>query len=104
LLWRSDGGGEKVSRQENQQMQTSNKTKVREEVKREENEVKEEAKQIDKVMDEPTTPEIWRWANGRPQLMSLMSGSFRTPPKHHLPRLASWRNQPRKSCLLSLAI
>jgi hypothetical protein len=45
-------------------MQTSNETKVREEIKREENEVKEEAKQIDKVMDEPKTPEIWRWANG----------------------------------------
>ena len=51
-------------------MQTSNKTKVREEVKREENEVKEEAKQIDKVMDEPKMPEIWRWANCRPQLTS----------------------------------
>ncbi len=55
-------------------MQTLNDTKVREEVKRGENEVKEEAKQINKVMDEPKTPEIWRWANGQPK---LMSGPFR---------------------------
>ncbi len=51
-------------------MQTANKTEVREEVEREENEDEEEATQVDKVMKKPKMPEIWRWANCRPQLTS----------------------------------